>query len=84
LKIKARFFALYRELTGSSELELEVEEGITVAGLKEKVTRDFPQLQGHAHSLMMAVNSEYVAPDVKLSPGDEIAFLPPLSGGSRG
>ena len=83
MKIKARFFALYRELIGSGELEIEVVEGITVAGLKEKVTRDFPQLQGHAHSLIMAVNSEYAEPDVKLSPGDEIAFLPPLSGGSR-
>ena len=79
LKIKVRLFARYRELAGRGEMEVEVEEGATVAHLKQHLEQHFPQLQGGQP--LVAVNAEHVEPGFSLSPGDEVALLPPLSGG---
>jgi len=77
----ARLFALYREVVGKSELEIEVEEGITVARLIELLEQEFPQLKVFSDNLIVAVNAEYVGRDCLLQPGDEVALVPPVSGG---
>lgn len=79
LKIKVRLFARYRELAGNGEVEVEVEEGDTVAHLRQRLEQGFPQLQGWQP--LVAVNLEHVEPGFGLRPGDEVALLPPLSGG---
>ena len=78
MKIKVRFFARYRELVGKDKIEMEVEEGATVASLKKRLEKEFPELGGID---LVAINNEYVEPEYRLREGDEVALLPPLSGG---
>ncbi|MFQ6057504.1 MAG: molybdopterin converting factor subunit 1 [Anaerolineae bacterium] len=79
MRVKVRFFASYRELVGRRELELEVAAGATVADLWRRLGQEFPRLS--AISPAAAVNMEYVPFEVGLHDGDEVAFLPPVSGG---
>jgi molybdopterin synthase catalytic subunit len=81
LKVRARFFGLYRELVGSSQADLEIEDKISLADLKQKLAVVFPPLQAFADNLLLAVNGEYGSVELQLKDGDEIAVLPPLSGG---
>jgi molybdopterin synthase catalytic subunit len=81
LKVRARFFGLYRELVGSSQADLEIEDKISLADLKQKLAVVFPPLQAFADNLLLAVNGEYGSAELQLKDGDEIAVLPPLSGG---
>lgn len=80
MKVKLRLFALYRELLGKSEMTLELPAGADVAALRHLVERDYPRLQGH--DIVISVNGLFADPDRKLADGDEVALLPPFSGGS--
>jgi molybdopterin converting factor subunit 1 len=82
LKIRARFFGLYRELVGSSQVDLEIEDKASLAELKHKLLVFFPQLADFRDNLLLAVNSEYGTAEQQIQEGDEIAVLPPLSGGA--
>ncbi len=79
MKVKVLFFAGLRELAGKSQMSLELKEGETVALLLEKLQSDFPGLI--SGQLMLAVNAEYAPRDHKLKDGDEVALIPPVSGG---
>ena len=79
MKVKLRLFALYREHIGKNEVFLELPAEATVATLRQRVEEDFPEFKDH--DPMIAVNGVYISPDHKLSEGDEIALLPPFSGG---
>ncbi len=83
MKITARFFASSRDAVGQSQLELEVPEGSSVATLLERLSADYPKLAGYASHLMIAVNAEYAERSATLHAGDEVAFIPPVSGGSH-
>jgi len=82
LKIRARFFGLFRELVGSSRIELNVEDKISLAEMKHKLLLAFPQLETYKGNMLLAVNSEYGTPEQQLKDGDEVAVLPPLGGGA--
>ena len=79
--IKARFFASAREAVGHRELDLEVPQGLTAGDLVQRLISDYPRLAGHAATMMLAVNESYVEPAHRLAAGDEVAFIPPVSGG---
>lgn len=66
---------------GQSQLELEVAHGASVDGLLQRLVSDYPRLAGLARFLMVAVNTEYTTLEQTLQPGDEVAFIPPVSGG---
>ena len=72
-----RLFAALRERAGRDALELELPEGATAADALEAV-REYAA----GSSLVLAVNQEYATPDTRLSPGDELAVVPPVSGGA--
>lgn len=78
--IKIRLFAILREWKGQDEVEMEVEDGTTVAQLFDLM---FPPSQrpGLRGSLLYAVNQAYCPAHTRLNPGDEVAFVPPVSGG---
>lgn len=78
-----RFFARLAELAGTRETEVELGEGLSAAEAFRVLCERFPGLSGHAGSLMYAVNAEYVSPDHPLRGGDELALIPPVSGGAR-
>jgi len=77
--VHVRLFAALRERAGADALELELPDGACVAdALAAPAVRD---LAGDL-SLVLAVNREYAAPDAPLSAGDELALIPPVSGGA--
>lgn len=81
LRVKVLFFGRVRELTGLSEDAAEVPAGATLADLFDRYTARFPQLAAFRPSLVASRNQEFAAWDTPLSAGDDIAFLPPVSGG---
>jgi MoaE-MoaD fusion protein len=79
MQVRVRLFALLRERAGTDELALELADGASVRDALEQVrglTADMP--------VVMAVNQEYATDDQALAPGDEIALIPPVSGGTVG
>jgi molybdopterin converting factor subunit 1 len=81
LKVRVRLFAALREISGQDEVELELDPGTTVNGLWEKLVSRSPKLAPYGKSIHFAVNHDFVNRETTLSPGDEVAFLPPVSGG---
>ena len=81
MKVRLRFFAVLREMVGLEELEMDLTEGTTVAGLLETVVSEYTKLDPYRAVLQVAVNHEIVGPEHLVKPEDEIAFLPPVSGG---
>lgn len=79
--MKVKFFASYKEALGLDELPLELEEGTDVSSLLEILRRDHPKLGNLLETLVVSVNLEYAGYETKLKDGDEIALLPPVSGG---
>lgn len=82
LKIKVRLFAHYRERLGQGDLEVELANGATVASLLQRLKEAYPTLPLNQKGLLVAVNKEYAEPSHLLKEGDEVALIPPVSGGS--
>ncbi len=82
-RITLKLFATLRERAGQAELLREFPDGTTVAEIWRAMVREFPALGGHRDSVGFAVNQEYVEGDFKPRAGDEIAFIPPVSGGTE-
>ncbi len=81
MKATVKFFAALREMIGARELTLEVADGQTVDGLFRELCARYPRLAAYDSSLFYSVNAEYVPPDHALKDGDEVSFIPPVSGG---
>ena len=81
MKVRVLFFASCRDITGTRELEVEVVEGACVGDLRQSLVVRYPGLKGIGPSLSAAVNTDYSGDSAVLSDGDEVAFLPPVSGG---
>lgn len=81
MEVKVLFFASIRELAGVKDATFALEEGSTTAHLKEQILAQFPQLRSALDTITMAVNKAYVLHAVPLKSGDEVALLPPISGG---
>ena len=81
MTVQLRFFAAVRERLGAAEREAEVAEGTTVAALWADLRAAQPALEAFATSVAFAVNREYVDGTHRLAHGDEVAFIPPVSGG---
>ena len=74
------FLASYREIAGTTRASIALAAGSTVAELLAQVCARFPGLPD-ANRIVAAVNSEYREPDFVLDDGDEVALIPPVSGG---
>lgn len=81
MQVRVRLFARLRELAGSGELLRELPAGATVATLWDALAAEFPAMRPHARSVSAAVNQEFARRTTTLGEGDEVAFLPPVSGG---
>jgi len=79
--VTLRLFARLRELSGKSELHLEVPEGADAWALWNGLAQEYPALAAYGSSVSCAVNEEYARLTTRLKDGDEVAFLPPVSGG---
>jgi molybdopterin converting factor subunit 1 len=81
MRVRVRLFASLRELVGRSELELELPDGSTPATAWAELSARHPALEPRRRSLAAAVNRAYAPFDSPLSDGDELVFVPPVSGG---
>jgi molybdopterin converting factor small subunit len=73
-------FAHLKTVTGSGEIELRCGE-VDAAGLWRELIRAHPGLAPYRGSVRLARNSEYVGPDARFAEADEVALIPPVSGG---
>ena len=76
-----RLFASLREAVGRDQLELELPDGATAEDAWRSVVAECPALAARRRSLSAAVNRRYLPFDSPLSAGDEVVFIPPVSGG---
>jgi molybdopterin converting factor subunit 1 len=83
MHVTVRLFARLRELAGAAELQRDVPEGGTALDVWNGLARDFPALADYTRAISVAVNEDYARLSASLRDGDEVAFLPPVSGGSE-
>ncbi len=81
MTIRLRFFAVLRERLGQTDAEIAVEDGARVADVWALLSRQNPQIETLGAAMSFALNREYVARDHALRDGDELALIPPVSGG---
>ena len=83
MRVTVQVFASLAEQIGSRELTLDdLPEEPSAGTIADAVVGLHPQIAGMRDSLMFAVNAEYVGPEHRVSSGDSIALIPPVSGGS--
>jgi molybdopterin synthase catalytic subunit len=81
MRIRVKLFASVRDIVGQSELVLEMPEGTKACTLPDRLVGEYPRLRALASFLKVAVNHEYADGERALVEGDEVALLPPVSGG---
>jgi len=82
MKVNVRLFARYREAAGRDRVEVDLPEGGTVESAWEAVASRFPALSPYRPFTLFALDDDYVGPEHRLRPGDEVCLFPPVSGGS--
>ena len=82
MQIKVLFFGMLKDIVGRAEEGLTLEEGSSIGRLYELYAARFPKLAEHSSSILYSRNREFAKPGESLQDGDEVAFLPPVSGGS--
>ncbi len=80
MKIKILAFGIIKDIFSSASIIIDIENNETIAELKQVLESQFPQLI-QLKSYLIAVNNEYALPDYKINEADEIAIIPPVSGG---
>jgi molybdopterin converting factor subunit 1 len=80
-KIRVKLFAILRERVGESEITITVPTGITVNYLNSEILKKYPQLKSFNNKFVTSVNWKVTTGDTIISSKDEIALLPPVSGG---
>ena len=79
--IHLKLFAAARQAVDQELLELELADGATITDLKNELVKQFPQFESMREHLLVAVDAEYAKEDQVLMPDQEVALLPPVSGG---
>jgi molybdopterin converting factor subunit 1 len=81
MRVTVRLFARLRDLAGSGELLREVPAPATVRSVWTDLVAEIPALGEYERSMSVAVNADYARMSAPVGEGDEVAFLPPVSGG---
>lgn len=84
MRIRVLFFGVLRDVTGLREDSIDVPEGGLAASVFQHYSARFPRLEEMSKSIVLAVNQKFCAPTEALADGDELAMLPPVSGGTDG
>jgi molybdopterin converting factor subunit 1 len=79
--IKLLFFATLRDRAGTKSMELDIPDDLTIQGLKDKLSVDYPNLAQSMSSVLVTINREYAFDEAVVAPNAEIALFPPVSGG---
>jgi molybdopterin converting factor small subunit len=81
VKIRIRVFASFREAVGGGTVSWDAPEGASASDVVAALREAYPRLGPAADKAMLAVTQEYVGGDFRLHDGDELALIPPVSGG---
>ena len=81
MRVTVKLFARLRDLTGAAELTREVAPPATAAMVWQGLVDEFPGLAEYDRAISVAVNADYARMAAPVAEGDEVAFLPPVSGG---
>ncbi len=82
MRVKVLFFGMLKDIVGSGEEQLNVSEGAQLENIFDHYAGRFPRLREMAGSIVLARNHEFSDVSAPVNEGDEVAFLPPVSGGS--
>jgi len=78
--VNVLLFGISKEMVGKQKITFKVQESTSVADFKKDLQQEYPKLT-ELNSMAIAVNSEYALDTDKLRPNDEVALIPPVSGG---
>jgi len=81
IEVRVHFFAQLNRTLGLSELSIELPNGATASDALQACVVRFPDHSGLFDKIAIAINMEYCDSDARLCSGDEIALIPPVSGG---
>ena len=79
--VKLLFFATLRDRAGAKSMELDIPADLTIQGLKDKISNEFPKLKESMSSVLITINREYAFDEAVIPPNAELAMFPPVSGG---
>jgi molybdopterin synthase sulfur carrier subunit len=79
--VNVTLFARLRDIGGAADMTRELAAGSTVRTLWQQLATEYPAIASYERSISTAVNADYARMDRTLADGDEVAFLPPVSGG---
>ena len=82
MKVTVKLFARMRELVGAGTLERNINDNATITDLLQTLQDEFPKLAEIAPRTIISINREFADHKAQLADGDEVAFFPPVSGGS--
>jgi molybdopterin converting factor subunit 1 len=81
MRVTVRLFARLRDLAGAGELVRDVAAPATVKTVWQTLVAEMPALREYERTMSVAVNADYAKMSAAVAEGDEVAFLPPVSGG---
>ena len=79
--VKLLFFATLRERAGVKFMEIDIPAELTIQGLKDKLSTEFPNLKASMKSVLITINREYAFDEAVIPQNAEVAMFPPVSGG---
>ncbi|HEV2688460.1 MAG TPA: molybdenum cofactor biosynthesis protein MoaE [Bryobacteraceae bacterium] len=82
VRVRVLFFGMLRDITGRAEDSIEIAEGATLESVFDRYALQFPRIRGLESSIVLASNQQFCDRNTSVHEGDEVAFLPPVSGGS--
>ncbi len=82
MNVSVRLFAGLHEIVGQRQVSVDLPEGASIGDLREKLSSDYPAIVPFLSTLVCAVNEEYIPSEHRLNEGDEVALIPPVSGGT--
>ncbi|RPI90117.1 MAG: MoaD/ThiS family protein [Chloroflexi bacterium] len=80
-RVKLLFFATLRDRAGAKSMELDIPADLTIQGLKDKISEEYPNLRESMSSVLVTINREYAFDEAVIPPDAELAMFPPVSGG---
>ena len=80
MKLRILAFGIAKDILGSASIEQEWGDGLTIQDLRSQLEKEYPKLK-ELRSFMLALNSEYATGTEQINDNDEIAIIPPVSGG---
>ena len=81
MKVKVKYFAVCREMFNRDEEEMELPDGAVLMDVLKRLEGEWPEIPEYYEVMQMSVNWEYATEQTELSDGDEVALIPPVTGG---